>query len=80
VQNDNTAKLKAEVIMKRDAPGHTHRAFHPKNHGCLHGKFQVNKNLSKNLQMGLFQPEATFKTIAHFAASTPVHPPCEQWS
>jgi catalase len=67
----------AEVVMRRDAPGHAFRAFHPKTHGCLHGEFKVNKNLPADLRMGLFQPGATFKTIAHFATSTPIHPPVD---
>jgi catalase len=75
VQNDLNAKLMAEVVMRRDTPGHAFRAFHPKTLGCLHGEFQVNKNLAKDLRVGLFQPGATYKTIAHFATSTPIHPP-----
>jgi hypothetical protein len=65
----------AEVIMRRDAPGSAFRAFHPKTLGCLHGEFKVNADLPKNLRMGAFQPGATYKTIAHFATSTPMHPP-----
>jgi hypothetical protein len=75
VQNDLNAKLMAEVVMRRDAPGHAFRAFHPKTLGCLHGEFTVNKQLAEDLKVGLFQPGATYKTIAHFATSTPIHPP-----
>eukprot|EP00978_Attheya_sp_CCMP212_P001473 scaffold3123_cov57-Attheya_sp.AAC.1 len=72
---DLNAKLMAEVVVRRDAPGHAFRAFHPKTLGCLHGEFVVNKRLAKDLQVGLFTPGATYKTIAHFATSTPIHPP-----
>lgn len=75
VQNDLNAKLMAEVVMRRDAPGHAFRAFHPKTLGCLHGEFTVNKQLAEDLTVGLFQPGATYRTIAHFATSTPIHPP-----
>jgi hypothetical protein len=79
VQNDLNAKLMAEVVMRRDAPGHAFRSFHPKTLGCLHGQFKVNDDLSADLRVGLFQPGATFKTIAHFATSTPIHPPGKPW-
>lgn len=63
--------------MRRDAPGHAFRAFHPKTLGCLHGEFKVNEDLAKDLRVGIFQPGATYKTIAHFATSTPIHPPVD---
>lgn len=69
------AKLMTDQVLERDLPGQAYRGFHPKTIGCLEGTFTVNKNLAKNLQVGLFKPGASYPAFARLSHVTPIYPP-----
>lgn len=73
-QTQENAKLMGENLRRRDIPGYAKRSFHPKSHGCLHGKFTVDPNLATDLQLGPFQPGMEYPVWSNWATATPLYP------
>jgi catalase len=60
-------QTKAREIAQKKNPGVAlRRGFHAKGIG-VRGKFQVLPDIPKNLQVGLFQPNATFDALVRFS-------------
>ena len=64
-----------DYLLQRDRPGNAYRGFHPKTIGCLSGAFTVREDLEEDLQVGLFQPGATYDAFARLSHVTPIYPP-----
>src|ERR1044071_1432985 len=60
-------QVKARAMaQKKNSGAVLRRGFHAKGIG-VRGKFQVLPNIPKNLQVGLFQPNATFDALVRFS-------------
>lgn len=55
-----------ELAQKKNSGAVLKRGFHAKGIG-VRGKFQVKSDIPKNLQIGLFQPDATFDALIRFS-------------
>ena len=55
-----------EMAQKRDPSATLKRGFHAKGTG-VQAKFQVRSELPKHLQVGLFQPNATYDSLVRFS-------------
>jgi len=55
-----------EMAQKRDPSATLKRGFHAKGTG-VRAKFQVRSELPKHLQVGLFQPNATYDSLVRFS-------------
>jgi hypothetical protein len=55
-----------EKARKRAAPGELRRGFHAKGIG-VRGRFQISSAIPKDLQVGFFQPGATYDALVRFS-------------
>ncbi|HLO16898.1 MAG TPA: catalase, partial [Anaerolineales bacterium] len=55
-----------EIALKRNLSMTLKRGFHAKGTGIC-GKFQIHSDIPKHLQVGLFQPGATYEALVRFS-------------
>lgn len=54
--------------MRYPTPDKILRSVHPKSHGCVKAVFQINKDIDKSLQVGLFaKPGKSYKAVIRFS-------------
>lgn len=51
--------------------GSARRDAHPKAHGCVAARFEVDKELPEQLSVGVFQPGATYRALIRFSNGSP---------
>ena len=68
---------RAAVLKEQE--GQKLRGVHPKSHGCVVGNIEINKDITPNLQVGLFsKPGKQYKTLIRFSnASVRLSPDLE---
>lgn len=69
---------KRAAVLKNQE-GQKLRGVHPKSHGCVVGKIEINKDITPNLQVGLFsKPNKQYKTLIRYSnASVRLSPDLE---
>ena len=74
--HERNARLMTDQMLERDVPGNAYRGFHPKTIGCVSGTFTVDKDLPKDLRVGLFsKPGKKYEAYARISHVTPIYPP-----
>lgn len=63
----NVISMFESAVAKRDGDGLTRRGAHPKHHGCVHARFNVNPELAPEHQVGLFQRGASYPAVIRFS-------------